>query len=76
MMRKTAKACSLLPFSLLVCLAVAAVASGGPLTIAQQATPAPVARGEILAFAIAITNAGAVALTDLLLQDSLPPGTD
>jgi len=76
MMRKTAKACSVLPFSLLACLAVASVASGGPLTIAQQATPAPVARGEILAFAIAIANTGAVALTYLIFQDPLPTGVD
>lgn len=37
-MRKTAKAYSGIPFSLLVCLIVAAVASGGPLAIGQHAT--------------------------------------
>ena len=76
MMRKTAKTCSVLSFSLLLCLIVTAVASGGALTIGQQATPDPVARGEILTFAIAITNTGAVALTDLIFQDPLPTGID
>lgn len=76
MMRKTAKAYSVLPFSLLLCLIVAAAASGGPLTIGQQATPDPVARGEILTFAVAITNTGAATLTDLMFQDPLPTGID
>ena len=76
MMRKTARAYSVLPLSLLLCLIVAAVASGGPLTIKQQAIPDPVARGEILTFAVAITNTGAVAVTDLIFQDPLPTGID
>ena len=76
MMRKTGKAYSSLACSFLVCLIVAAVASGGPLTIGQQAIPDPVGRGEILTFAIAIANTGAVALTDLIFQDPLPTGID
>ena len=76
MVRKRAKAYSVLPFSLLLCLALAAAASGGPLTIGQQANPDPVARGEILTFAIAIANTGAVALTDLIFQDPLSTGID
>lgn len=76
MMRKTAKTYSVLPFGLLLCLIVAAVASGGSLTIGQQAIPDPIARGEILTFAIAIANTGAAALIDLIFQDPLPTGID
>jgi len=76
MMWKAAKACSILSFGLLLCLIVAAVASGESLTVGQQATPDPIARGEILTFAVAIANTGAAALTDLIFQDPLPTGID
>ena len=75
-MRQSAKIHLIPALSLLLCLIVAAAAIGGPLTIGQQAIPEPVARGEILTLAIAITNTGALALIDLIFQDPLPTGVD